>query len=603
MLAVILVVIAATAVASYTYLRLERLGPLTWVPLVSRAVAWSALGLLLLNVSCPSASRPERPLVLLDGSLSMGAAGGRWGEARDAAGRAGEVRLFGDEVAIPDTVPSRGRSLLGPALTSAAASARPVLVMTDGEVEDAADLPAELLGRVSVALFPREQRADLAIVGLSGPSRVTAGDSIVLDVDVRSVGAARADSVRVEARAGGEALARGPLRLDPGGVARVQLGLPSGAVGAGVHVLSVTLAGGGDGEPRTDTRLHIVTVARTPGVVLLAAPADWDSRFLYRTLREVAQLPVRGFVRLEGERWRSMENLLPANAERVRQAARGADLLILKGNPGGVSEGTAARGIWRWPSAERGAAPVPGDWYLSATEVSPIAGAFLGLPVDSFPPATQLAPLQPGPGEWVGLTAQLGRRGAARPAVTGRDQGRVRSVTVAADGLWRWAFRGGSSEQSYRTWVATTASWLLGGADTVRGVAAPVRPVVQHGRPLVFEWTGKGPAVPTPVVWSAAGTDAGGRTDTLRFDGAGRAPVRLPPGEYRYRFRAGGGGVVAVEQYSDELLPRPVTLTARSARAERPRGRSAARDWLWLFGVAIAALSVEWLARRRLGLR
>jgi hypothetical protein len=61
MLAVILVVIAATAVASYTYLRLERLGPLTWVPLVSRAVAWSALGLLLLNVSCPSASRPQRP--------------------------------------------------------------------------------------------------------------------------------------------------------------------------------------------------------------------------------------------------------------------------------------------------------------------------------------------------------------------------------------------------------------------------------------------------------------------------------------------------------------------------------------------------------------
>ena len=53
-------------------------------------------------------------------------------------------------------------------------------------------------------------------------------------------------------------------------------------------------------------RLHIVTVAPTPGVVLLAGPADWDSRFLYRTLREVAQLPVRGFVRIEptaGGRW------------------------------------------------------------------------------------------------------------------------------------------------------------------------------------------------------------------------------------------------------------------------------------------------------------
>jgi hypothetical protein len=175
-------------------------------------------------------------------------------------------------------------------------------------------------------------------------------------------------------------------------------------------------------------------------------------------------------------------------------------------------------------------------------------------------------------------------------------------VTVGADGLWRWAFRGGSSEQSYRTWVATTANWLLAGADTVRGVAAPVRSVVQNGRPLVFEWTGAGPVVATPVAWSGAGAD-GTRTDTLRFDGAGRAPVRWPPGEYRYRLVGGGGGIVAVEEYSDELLPSPVTLQARTARASLPQGRTAARDWLWLFAIAIAALSVEWLARRRLGLR
>jgi hypothetical protein len=178
----------------------------------------------------------------------------------------------------------------------------------------------------------------------------------------------------------------------------------------------------------------------------------------------------------------------------------------------------------------------------------------------------------------------------------------VRSVTVGADGLWRWAFRGGSSEQSYRTWVATTASWLLGGADTVRGVAAPVRPVVQNGRPLLFEWSGPGPAVPTPVVWSG-GTMGDARTDTLRFDGAGRAPVRLPPGEYRYRLGPGGGGVVAVEDYSDELLPWPPTLGPRTARVGRPESRTAARDWLWLFGFAVLALAVEWLARRRLGLR
>jgi hypothetical protein len=602
MFAATLVVLAAFGLAAFTYLRLERLGRRALWPLVARGVAWSALGLLLLNVSCPSTGGPVRPLVLLDGSISMGAPGGRWNQARDSARRSGEVRLFGDEVAIPDTAPSRGRSLLGPALTAAAASERPVVVMTDGEIEDAGDLPAELLGRASVRLFPRAPQADLALTTLSGPTRVTAGDAVGLELEIRALAGARADSVRVEVRAGNDTVATRRVRLQAGVAARVQLGVPSSAIGPGPHALRVTLSRTHDGEPRTDTRIHVVTVARTPGVVLLATPGDWDSRFLFRTLRDVAQLPVRGFVRLQGDRWRSMEDLSIVSLDRVRQAARGADLLILKGDPGGVSRGSSARGVWYWPSGVTGASPITGDWYLSATDVSPVAGAFLGMPVDSFPPATQLVPLRPGPAEWVGLTAQLGRRGAARPAVTGRQDGRVRSVTVSADGLWRWAFRGGSSEQSYRTWVATTASWLLAGADTVRGVAAPVRSVVQNGRPLVFEWTGSGPAIATPVVWSGAG-DGGTRTDTLRFDGAGRAPVGLPPGEYRYRLGGGGGGIVAVEEYSDELLPSPVTLKANTAGASLPPGRTSARDWLWLFAIAIAALSVEWLARRRLGLR
>jgi len=600
MLAAGLVVLLAAGLAAFTYLRLERLGSRAWLPLVSRAIAWSAIGLLLLNISCPVAGRPERPLVLLDGSLSMDAPGGRWAEARDSALLAGDVRTFGDEGAFTDTTPTRGRSLLRPALTAASASSRPVVVVTDGEIEDAGDIPPELLGRAAVEVFPRQPRADMALLNVAGPSRVTAGDSIVLDVEARAIAGAAADSLAVEVLSGSKPVASRRLNVGEGATAKARIAFPSGAIGPGDHVLRVRLAGAGDEEPRTDTRLHLVTVAPTPGVVLLATPADWDSRFLYRTLRDVAQLPVRGYARLDSDRWRSMSDLSTVGAERVRQAARGADLLILKGDSGSLAEGSGARGIWRWPSGETGAPPIPGDWYLSGAEVSPIAGAFLGQPVDSFPPATQLTPLKPGPGDWIGLTAQLGRRGAARPAVTGRQEGRVRSVSVAADGLWRWAFRGGSSEQSYRTWVASTASWLLGGADSVRGIASPIRPVVQSGRPLVFEWTGRGAAVASPVVWTGP---QGPRSDTLRFDGAGRASVRLPPGQYRYRFAGGGGGTVAVEEYSDELLPSPVTLASRTARVPRPEGRTAARDWLWLFGICVAALSLEWLARRRLGLR
>ena len=594
----ILVLLLAGALAAFTYLRLERVGPRGWVPMVCRGLAWAALGLLLLNLSCPVAGAPRRPLVLLDASLSLSAPGGRWSAARDSAVRWGEVRRFGDERGSDDTLPNRGRSLLGPALVAASASDRPVVVVTDGEIEDAADLPPDLLSRTTVRLFPRALRPDLALVRVTGPDRVTAGDSIPLDVEVEARGGATADSVTVEATLGGKRLAARSLRMRSGS-ARGRLALRASAVGPGEHVLRVALVGASDAEPRTDVRLHVVTVAPTPGVVLLAGPADWDSRFLYRTLREVAQLPVRGFARIDPDRWRSMADLSVVPSTTVRQAARGADLLIGMGSVGALAVGATARGVWTWHAGSDSSA-VAGDWYLAASDASPVAGAFLGQPVDSFPPAIQLTPAQPEPGDWVALTAQLGRRGAQRPAVFGRQAGRVRRAVVAVDGLWRWAFRGGSSEQAYRTWVGATTSWLLGGADSSRGSARPVRTVVSNGRPVVFEWTAPGPPLALGIAWSGDGAPA---ADTLRFDGSGHAAVWLGAGEYRYRLTGGGGGTVAVEEYSDELLPRPVTLSAHQGRAPVAAGRRAARDWLWLFGLCIAGLAGEWIARRRLGLR
>src|SRR5690606_15088862 len=112
MLVVLAVVVVAVGLSAFTYLRVERLGRRGWLPMTFRAVAWAALGLLLLNLSCPTPGEPVRPLVLLDGSLSLGAPGGRWAEARDSARRWGDVRVFGDEREGSDTVPLRGRSRL-----------------------------------------------------------------------------------------------------------------------------------------------------------------------------------------------------------------------------------------------------------------------------------------------------------------------------------------------------------------------------------------------------------------------------------------------------------------------------------------------------------
>ena len=600
MLTTVVVALVALALSAFTYLALERAGWRAWVPLVCRAVAWTALGLLLVNLSCSVRGVPPRPLVLLDASLSLGAVGGRWAEARDSARGWGEIRSFGDERLGTDTVPTRGRSLLAPALIGAAASGRPVIVVTDGEIEDTREIPTDILSRSGVRTFPRHPRPDLAITQVTGPSRISAGDSIPLEVVVQSVGQETSDTVTVRVTAGTTRLARRTVRLTGEAAGRARITVPTGQLSAGDHVLRVALGQARDPEPRTDTRLHLVTVTPTPGVVFLAGPADWDSRFLYRTLKDVSQLPVRGFLRLDGTRWRSMADLRLVPAEAVRRAARRADLLILKGGVGSMAQGSSARGIWSWPSGENGEPQIPGDWYLTPGDVSPIASAFLGQPVDSFPPAIQLAPTTPASGSWVALSAQLGRRGPLRPAVFGWQDGRTRSVTVAADGLWRWAFRGGSSEQSYRSWVAATASWLLGGVDSALGRARPIQPVVPNGRPVVFEWVAAGVPEPVSVTWAGA---AGPSSDTLHFDGNGRAAAWLATGVYRYRLSGGGAGTVAVEQYSDELIPGRVSLTPHEPRLERPTGRSSAREWLWLFGVCVLALSGEWLARRRLGLR
>ena len=570
-----------------------------WIPFACRALAWGALGVLLLDMSCAAPRERGRPLVLLDASLSLAADSGRWSEARDSSLVWGDVQTFGDERARQDTTPDRGRSQLGPALRAAAASDRDVIVVSDGEIEDVPDLQPDLMGRARVRLFPRRAGTDLAITSVEGPARVTAGDSIPLEVTVSGFGSSLPAQARLVISLGDRQLAERSVTPVAGGT-RIRVALNSSSLRPEANLLSLRLQGVTDAEGRDNERKFIVAVTPTPGVVLLASPGDWDSRALYRALLDVAQLPVRGYLQVEPGRWRSYHDLAPVAGDEVRRAARGADLLIVKGDQAEAAS-TRARGVWLWPAEGSGITAIAGDWYVTPGGASPIVGAFTGLPVDSFPPTMQVLPIQPDSGGWVAMTAQNGRRGPERPVVMGHATARRREVTVATDGLWRWAFRGGSSEQGYRSWVAATASWLLGGADSITGRARPVRNVVTNQRPIVFEWLAPSQVTPLEIVWSAGGTTT---RDTLQFDGAGRASAWLPPGAYQYRLEGGGSGLVAVEEYSDEWLPRPVSLNPREeVTALASAAPSRARGWVWLFALCVLGLAGEWLARRRLGLR
>ncbi|HXM37736.1 MAG TPA: hypothetical protein VN908_03635, partial [Gemmatimonadales bacterium] len=91
--------------------------------------------------------------------------------------------------------------------------------------------------------------------------------------------------------------------------------------------------------------------------------------------------------------------------------------------------------------------------------------------------------------------------------------------------------------------------------------------------------------------------------DTLRFDAAGRAELLLPAGVYRYALAGGPErGIVAVETYSDEWIPRPPSLGPQAGEARARIASIALRDRWWLFVIAIGALAAEWAWRRRQGL-
>jgi hypothetical protein len=565
-----------------------------WVPAGLRALGWASLALLLVNASCPAAPAVTRPLVLLDGSLSMQASGGKFIEALTAAKRLGEIRLLG--VPPRDTTPVGGRSRFASAVSAAEASGRPVILMTDGEVEDGDEI-LSAAAIPEIRLFRRDTSPDIALTRVDGTARLAAGDTLRLALEIAATGSGMSGRrLSLEVQEDSKVWLRGIAVIDSGGRARARLEAPVPAVPPGAHVLRVAITDARDSEPRTDVRLWVVHLVPTPGVVLLASPPSWESRFLIATLRDVAAVPVRGYLETEPGLWRRAGDLRPASSAEVSEAARKADLLVTVGGANEVTRGTRARARWSWP----GGATLAGDWYVSPGGLSPVSGALTGLPVDSFPPGTAITDLTAGPTDWVGMTAQLGRRGTARPVLVGRDSAGVRRVTTGIDGLWRWAFRGGSSEQGYRALIASAATWLLGATDTATGKAQLERQVVANGIPASFRWTGSGNPVPLGIEWIGQSSS---RRDTLVFDGEGRSEVLLAPGAWRYRLDGGGTGTLAVEEYSDEFLPKPVTLADRKSAVGLTRLRKPVRGWIWLFAAAVLAFAGEWTARRRMGLR
>jgi hypothetical protein len=259
--------------------------------------------------------------------------------------------------------------------------------------------------------------------------------------------------------------------------------------------------------------------------------------------------------------------------------------------------------VWRWPAGtEVATQAIPGDWYMeSQAPASPVAGRLASAEWDSVPPLDHLVPTVIAPGDWVGLRARLGRRGAERPVLVGRDSGGIRSITTSADGLYRWDLRGGAAREAYRAVIAGGVDWLLGADAVRRNTSLTASQVVPRGTPVTFRWT-RNPVPDSASVRLGRGDSS--LVAVLTFDADGLARVALPPGVWRWApvGLAEPGGTTVVEEYSDEFRVRPVSLSGTSTGEWLSTIELRPRAWWWLFVIAVIAFCGEWAWRLRKGL-
>ena len=611
MIAVVIATVLAAVLAGVVYLGRERLG-VEGVGLAAlRTVALGALFFALFNPGRLSRISGRAPTVLVDASLSMGAAGSRWEAALDTAralagsgAGGGTILRFGSRISPFDTLaPLDGASRLKEALEASVGRPGPVFVVSDGEVQDGAVLPPSLTHGVTVVTIPRDTVANAALLDVSIAPQVQQDDSIRVGLVVGTWGALDTTGATVEISTDQTNLLRRRLALPPPpGTARRTVTLPPGLLAAGTHVLRVRITANGDAESRDDERLRVVTVSSQPAIVVVVDPGDVEGRFLMHEIQEVAGTTVQGFARIGSDVWLDMNSLARTDAAAVRRAAGAARLVVLRGADRiGVTRNVTA--VWNWPAASDTTTELfGGDWYVTPqVPTSPLAGRLASAMWDSVPPLTGIVPFVAVGSEWVAMTGRRARRGVDRPLLIGRDSSGVRRLTTAGHGLWRWVLRGGAAREAYRAVIAAGTDWLLRTGTVATRSPLVADAVTQRGMPVVFRWAGSG--IPDSTVVTLVGADST-VTTTLRFDVRGTAMVLLEPGVFRWTAAGvrNATGITTVEDYSDEYHLRPMTLGAGTGEAGLQLIVQQAREVWWLFLIAMAAFLGEWGWRQRRGL-
>jgi hypothetical protein len=456
---------AGLALAAFTYgLRVQHAARLTYA---LRAFVGTVVVALLLNAPLGPA-RVAAPWVGLDvsGSWLAGGDSARWLAARavaDSALGAGadSLLVFGDSLRVPSGTPVAAdrATQVGPLVDAVLAVGRPVVVVTDGMIDDPERLSRLPRGSRVIVLAP-DSAADAAITALDVPAGALGGDTITARIVIKA-GAGGAMAGRARVTLDGRLLSE----VDVAGLGpyeerelRVPVALP--ASDASRHV-AVSLAGG-DAVAGNDSARVEVVVSGAAAAVFASTMPDQDARFALAVLRGTRRGPVQGFWRVAPGQWRTDGAMRVVTEESVRNALRRAPLAVIHGDTAlfGAPRAAAPNALVLF------APPAPGeDYYPTGTGDSPLVAALAGVPWDSLPPL-DVAPLR-APSQYTAVVARRARRFDER-AVVGLTDGARRIAIIPASGLWRWRLRGGRASDAFDAVWGSIFDWVGSTAESLR---------------------------------------------------------------------------------------------------------------------------------------
>lgn len=586
-----------------------------------RGAAVALVAALLLGAPS-SPPRPATPLIAVDASASWRRAAGD----DSAAMRA--VRAFIDSVstkALAGQGPAQQVELLlvgdslrdvssrdierwsagdassraRPAVDRAAAMGRPLVFVTDGEVEDAEALGEAPAGS-SVRIPVRSARSDGAVSELALPSSATGGDTLqVAALIVAGSGGSADGALQLlvdNAPAGSVPVAA----LAPYASTRVSLPLVV-TRGARTALVRAVLRAAGDVEPRNDTLTAVLDVGDRPPAVFVSTAPDLDVREALTVLRGALALPTKAYLRLAPGVWREEGSLAAVSESDVHARAAAAGLLILHGDTSFVARGRGSRALWSPAAptaiARAGESVRAAEWYVASAPPSPLSGSLSGLPWDTLPPITLAGAAR---GSFTVLTARLGRSGEPVAAIAGRLDGGSRTLAISGSGYAGWSIRGGRSAEAFTALWGAIFDWLAAARGDVRA-ARPVPSAVRAGDAVRWQRGGLDTAVTVAIAKRGAST-----VDSVRLhfaaNGGEAVSTSLEPGVYDVR--AAGGASVLVVNAAREWIPRAPSLrdgplSRGSASTDAPR----LADATWPFVLALLLLCGEWIGRRFAGLR